>query len=290
MPYIGHLQLSQVHMGTLEAFIKNRLSSGVSQGTVNRDLAPVRRILNLAARLWRDENGQPWLLTAPLIEMRSYEARKPFPLSFAEQQHLFAKLSPHLAQMALFKVNTGTREHEVVNLRWEWEIKDHNAFLIPAGFVKNKLDRLVVCNSVAMSVVNACRGQHSKYVFTYRGRAVTRMCNTAWKQARVKAGLEHVRVHDLKHTFGYRLRAAGVSFEDRQDLLGHKSQRITTHYSAPDIARLMLAAEKVVKMRLEPSLRLVGNQICHKSTTEHCISAPQSSQVLDLIGGDGWTF
>jgi len=39
-------------------------------------------------------------------------------------------------------------------------------------------------------------------------------------------------VHDLKHTFGRRLRAAGVSFEDRQDLLGHRSGRITTHYSA----------------------------------------------------------
>ncbi len=30
------------------------------------------------------------------------------------------------------------------------------------------------------------------------------------------------------HTFGRRLRAAGVSYEDRQDLLGHKSGRITT--------------------------------------------------------------
>ena len=28
--------------------------------------------------------------------------------------------------------------------------------------------------------------------------------------------------------------AAVVSYEDRQDLLGHKSDRITTHYSAPD--------------------------------------------------------
>jgi integrase len=42
-------------------------------------------------------------------------------------------------------------------------------------------------------------------------------------------GFRKVRVHDLKHTFGRRLRAAGVSFEDRQDLLGHKSGRITTH-------------------------------------------------------------
>ena len=39
-----------------------------------------------------------------------------------------------------------------------------------------------------------------------------------------------------RHTFGRRFRAAGVSFEDRQDLLGHKSGRITTHYSAAEKA------------------------------------------------------
>ena len=54
-----------------------------------------------------------------------------------------------------------------------------------------------------------------------------------------------MRVHDLKHTFGRRLRAAGVSFEDRQDLLGHKSERITTHYSAAEIGNLIAAANKV---------------------------------------------
>jgi hypothetical protein len=54
-----------------------------------------------------------------------------------------------------------------------------------------------------------------------------------------------VRVHDLKHTFDRRLRAAGVSFEDRQDLLGHRSGRITTHYSAAELSRLLEAAEMV---------------------------------------------
>jgi hypothetical protein len=41
------------------------------------------------------------------------------------------------------------------------------------------------------------------------------------------------------------LRAAGVSFEDRQDLLGHRSGRITTHYSAVELSRLIEAAESV---------------------------------------------
>lgn len=41
--------------------------------------------------------------------------------------------------------------------------------------------------------------------------------NSGWQEARVEVGLPHVRVHDLKHTFGRRLRAAGVSLEDRMD-------------------------------------------------------------------------
>jgi integrase len=46
--------------------------------------------------------------------------------------------------------------------------------------------------------------------------------------AQARAGLTPVRVHDLEHTLGRRLRAAGLSFEDRQDLVGHRSGRITT--------------------------------------------------------------
>lgn len=39
--------------------------------------------------------------------------------------------------------------------------------------------------------------------------------------------------------------AAGVSVEDRQDLLGHRSGRITTHYSSAELDRLLEAANDV---------------------------------------------
>ncbi len=42
----------------------------------------------------------------------------------------------------------------------------------------------------------------------------------------------------------HQVRAANVSFEDRQDLLGHKSSRITDHYSSAELADLIEAAEK----------------------------------------------
>ena len=77
-----------------------------------------------------------------------------------------------------------------------------------------------------------------------------------WRKARARADLQQVRVHDLRHTFGHRLRGAGVSFEDRQDLLGHRSGRITSHYSAPDIARLLEAVESITKLRRSTVLRL----------------------------------
>ena len=82
-------------------------------------------------------------------------------------------------------------------------------------------------------------------MFTFEGHPITRMLTSGWLRARKRAGLGQVRVHDLKHTFGRRLRAAGVSFEDRQDLLGHRSGRITTHYSAAELSRLLEAANGV---------------------------------------------
>jgi len=88
----------------------------VSATTVRRTLEVVRRILNLAARKWREDDGTPWLSTAPpLLSMPTGPARKPYPLSWEEQTRLFAQLPQHLARMALFKVNTGLREQEVVN-------------------------------------------------------------------------------------------------------------------------------------------------------------------------------
>lgn len=95
------------------------------------------------------------------------------------------------------------------------------------------------------NIVKKQRGTHAEHVFTYKGAPVTRMLNTAWIRARKATGLEQVRVHDLKHTYDRRLRAAGVSFEDRQDLLGHRSGRITTHYSAAELSRLLEAANSV---------------------------------------------
>jgi integrase len=260
--YLGDMRLDAIHMGTLQEFIVARREEGVKTRTINNALKLVRHLLNLASGEWIDEHGLTWLAGPPKIKLfPEVDARKPYPLSWEEQAQLFRELPPHLERMALFAVNTGCRDAEICALRWEWEMKvpelNTSVFIIPGERVKNREDRLVVLNEVASSVVEAVRGQHPVHVFVYREKPITRMLNSAWLKARKRADLT-VRVHDLKHTFGRRLRAAGVSFEDRQDLLGHKSGKITTHYSASEVRNLLEAANSVVKLRdSTPTLTLL---------------------------------
>lgn len=314
-PHIGLLPLSQLHDGTLQPYIAARLNAGIKSKTVNNALAVVRRILNLAARRWRDEHNLTWLETPPLLTMlTARDARKPYPLSWEEQSVLFPELPDHLARMALFNVNTGTRDQEVCRLRWDWEIDvpelGTSLFLIPEDFggrtvnsgVKNGEERLVVLNDVARSVVESCRGKHPEYVFTYEGEPVGRMNNSAWDKARVRAaiklytaagnmippellkegqrglliteelkkfmlsvmpGLADVRVHDLKHTCGRRLRAAGVSLETRKVLLGHRNGDITSHYSVAEIEELLEASNRICREKSgkSPAVTLLKRKI-----------------------------
>lgn len=248
-PYIGELPLEAVHMGSLQAYIEARQKDGVKNRTINYGLQTTRHILNLAAATWLDEHGLTWLKVAPKIKLLSEsDKRKPYPLSWEEQEKLFSELPPHLRRMALFAVNTGCREAEICNLQWKWEVKTPiqggAAFIIPGKHVKNRDDRLVVLNKTAAGVIEEVRNQDPVFVFTYRGKPVRHILNSAWKKARVRAGFPNARVHDLKHTFGRRLRSAGVGLEDRQDLLGHRSGRITTHYSAAELENLIIAANK----------------------------------------------
>jgi integrase len=276
--FIGSLTLSQIHMGTLQALIESRRKDGIRSATVKRDLAVIRRILTLAARSWRNNDGHAYLSCPPLLEMPDWEdSAIPYPLDWQEQQRLFEALPSHLAAMALFAVNTGLREQGVCWLRWDWEVKipglDTSIFITPGRKrtysdgvwpgEKNKEDQMVVLNRVAKSVIDAQRGKHDEYVFPYSGKRITRIHNTGWKNAWKKAGLpksdEYNRgPHNLKHTFGRRLRNAGVPLETRKVLLHHTNGDITIHYSPAEVSELIEAVERIVDQKPSQILRRVG--------------------------------
>jgi integrase len=76
------------------------------------------------------------------------------------------------------------------------------------------------------------------------GHFIQRVSVSRWIRP-AHPGYASIRVHDLKHTFGRRLRAAGVTQEDRKALLGHKNGSITSHYSGAELGHLIEAANMV---------------------------------------------
>jgi site-specific recombinase XerD len=193
-PYVNEMPLENIHMGSLQDFIQARRRDGVKTRTINHGLKIIRRILNLAAGEWIDENGLTWLLSAPKIKLLpEYDNREPEPLSWAQEASLMQCLPRHLQMMTLYAMNTGSREKEVCWLRWEWEIKipelDTSIFILPhhitvngkrIRLIKNGKDRLVVLNDIAKKAIDdgsssrtrTCDpviNSHLLYQLSYRG-------------------------------------------------------------------------------------------------------------------------
>jgi hypothetical protein len=111
VPWLGDVQLDRIHMGTLQLWIEKRRGQGRAAGTINHGLKVIRRILNLAASEWVDENDLTWISSAPRIKLLpDTDKRQPYPHNWEEQQRLLGRLPDYLAQMALFSVNTGCRD------------------------------------------------------------------------------------------------------------------------------------------------------------------------------------
>lgn len=278
LPYIGDVPLASIHDGTMQPYVKALRKSGRKSKTVNNGLEIVRRILRKAAGKWRDDlTGKTWIAGVPVIENVDWnDTRKPYPISWVEQKLLLSELIGYLQEPVLFALHTGCREGEICQLRWEWESYipelDTSVFVLPEWATKNSEERVVVLNSVAASVVEAQRGKHKSRVFTLprgnkkkktkRLEPLSKIYGSAWKGARERAadcyeeemqdsapwGFRNLRVHDLRHTFGRRLRAAAVNKETRSALLGHKTGDITTHYSQAELQELVDAVAKITEV------------------------------------------
>ncbi|MDH5216832.1 MAG: tyrosine-type recombinase/integrase [Gammaproteobacteria bacterium] len=266
-PGVLELPLDKVHDATLRPYIAMRQKEGIRNSTITRELKLVVRTLNKAARVWRDElTGKPWLECAPpKITMpvdthkTKNRTKKTYPLSWDEQNRFFSLLHVQLQRMAIVAVNTGKRDQEICGMRWQDEqhLKAINksVFVVWEDRSKNGEPTVMIPNSLAMKAINAQRGLHSVYVWpSIKGLdcPVYKMRSKAWVKAWKEAGLpsvdEHTTgPHNLRHTCGRRLRAAGVSIETRKDILGHRSGDITTHYSMAEFKELFDAVELITQ-------------------------------------------
>jgi integrase len=61
--------------------------------------------------------------------------------------------------------------------------------------------------------------------------------------------LDHLHVHDLRHTVRMRLREAGVKEETIADILWHNRRGMTAHYSVAQIVEIRDALELITDER-----------------------------------------
>lgn len=268
LPYIGALTLIEVDDETMQQFKHDRFngtgrfSRPAMAGTVNKEITQAVTILNKACKVWR------WIPSAPKIEFVSGVSRHGYPLSWEDQDALFRQFPTGFdVGVGCFAVNTGVRKEELFGLKWS-DITPtpelgEGVFVGILRDTKNGKDRAVICNSIARRCVENERewqAKHgrSEYVFP-RDRCRTSAGKT-WLTAWARAGLPTDRlvkrgIHNCRHTFAHRLRAAGVPEEDRNSLLGHNNHNLAQHYAMPDLVRLLAAAELVTVRRATTVLR-----------------------------------
>ena len=115
---------------------------------------------------------------------------------------------------------------------------------IPAANSKSKKVRSVPLNDSALWVLEQI-GTQGKFEVVFAnpetGEAYTPVTH-AWYRIRKLAGIPHLRIHDLRHSFASLLVSGGRSLYEVQQILGHSDPKVTMRYAHLSTKALQAAA------------------------------------------------
>jgi integrase len=165
----------------LQPFIHDRkLKVGVSNATVDRALEVVRRILNVAHPDWR------WLKGVPKIRMLKEPRRHVRFLRREEADRLIQALPEHMKPIVEFALSTGCRAGEILGLEWSRVDLTRKVAWLDHGTTKSGDGRGIPLNADAVAALEATRGEHPRWCFTFAGKRI-QQSSTAWDKAKQRA-------------------------------------------------------------------------------------------------------
>lgn len=233
-----------------------RVQAGrVGPATVNREVALVKH----AAKLWREWE---WISPSSAAALRavglvSEPAGRVRYLVGDEEERLFAKLDGTIKRIAQVADLTGMRRAEVVRLQRSAVDLPNRALVL----TKTKTDapRTVPLNPACQAILEAqltSTPASCPWVFPsrlgkpYNLDAVSR----AFRKARVAAGIDDLRLHDLRHDAATKIRRAGHGLDVIGALLGHskKSIRTTMRYAHVETDLVRAAVDSLPPPAGEP--------------------------------------
>ncbi|MBC37685.1 MAG: integrase [Oceanicaulis sp.] len=199
----------------------------------NRVLGVLSKLFNLAEVWGLREDG-----TNPTRHVQKYkEHKRERYLDPDEIERLFAVLDAcvangeetlHVAAAFKLLLLTGCRLSEIQKAKWSWV--RGNVLVLPDA--KTGPRRVLLSRSTVELLSALPRLPDNPYIIIghIEGQHVTDL-QKPWRRIRKLAGIEDVRIHDLRHTYASIAAAAGHSLPIIGKLLGHTQAQTTARYA-----------------------------------------------------------
>lgn len=228
-PRLGKSKIYAVRHSDIEAL--HRELSSETPFRANRVVSLLSKMFNLAIR-WDLREDNP----ARGIEKNTENKRDRY-LSIEELERLSNALSQHGSKNAANAIRllllTGARRGEVLQARWsEFDLKV-GAWTKPSSHTKQrKLHRVPISKAAIALLKNMKSTVDSDFLFPGKDRnhPLTDL-KKSWSRVRAAAGLNDLRIHDLRHTYASLLASSGASLPTIGALLGHTQPQTTARYA-----------------------------------------------------------
>lgn len=248
-PALGDQVAARVGTDTLCKYVSRRQKAGAANGTINRELALLRRAFNLAHLA-----SPPKIQRVPRFPMlKENNVRKGF-LEDAQYCALLAALPDHLKPVVAFAYFTGCRYGEIVALEWRQVDLARGLARLDPGATKNDDSRVIpLANELRDMLLMQKARRDAQFprcrvvFFGETGESIKDM-RTGWASACRCAGLVDdqgkptVISHDLRRTGVRNLVRAGVPERVAMAISGHKTRAIFDRYNITSEADLLGAA------------------------------------------------
>jgi len=222
-PYFGEYSLQEITPQYLERFRSERIRAGEAKSTVNRRMALLKRMFNLAID-WGHLKENPVSKIRFFSEKENERTRV---LTDAEEGRLLSASDELLRPLIQVALHTGMRRGEILNMRWADVDLAKNDIRIPHS--KSGRPRYVPINQTLRRILAGLRAQDPNGMLVFPSKRV----RTAFETACEKAQIEGFTFHDLRRTFGTRLLERGVNIVTISRYYGHSSVLVTQRYLHP---------------------------------------------------------
>ena len=269
--YFGGWRAVEITTDKISTYIARRLDAGAANGTINRELAALKRMFNLAIR-----GGK--LRDKPHVEMlKERNVRTGF--ADDEQYEKLARFYPELWWRAYLAVayNFGWRKANMLGLRVrQLDLLNQTICLYP-GTTKNDEGQTVKMTAEVYELLRECvrRKNPEDHVFTRKNGRPVKDFRGKWRKACLELELARLEpqddgrsryvglvIHDLRRSAVRNLERSGVPRSVAMKITGHKTESVYRRYAIVSESDLADAARKLEKRRVEQL------HLCHKEHGE----------------------